>query len=523
MRLKEIFNKKNNTTNDNPLSKSLKNNLDIIKKELTNCDDLIIREFKIFNKFSCALIIIDGLTSGEYIHNMILKTLMVEINNTSSAKEITTAKELFINLQDNLITLIDVKVTMYIEEILDSLLAGNSILLVNDEKKCFIIETKGWEDRGVVEATSQTVIRGPKDSFNETLRTNTMLIRRRIKDKNLRIINKTIGTRSKTEIAILYIEDIVNNKIVDEVHERIDRIKIDGILDSSYVEQLIQDHPYSLFPTVHNTERPDSAVGALFSGYVIIIVDGSSYVLVVPCLLTTLLHTPEDYYHKFQFGTFIRVLRFISLLLALLSPSIYIAITTFHQEILPTELLISITSQREGIPFPAFVEALLMEITFEILREAGVRMPRAIGSAISIVGALVLGEAAVQAGLVSPVMVIVVSLTAISSLIAPSYNLGISIRLLRFLFMILAATLGMFGIITGLMIIGLHLTSIRSFGIPYLYPISPVNKQGLKDSIIRYPLWEITHRPSLLGEDNLLRQKDTTKQTPPSPGQERNR
>jgi spore germination protein KA len=493
------------------IGKSLKNNLNNIKSILNNNSDLIIREFKISDNYSCALIIIDGLTSGDYIYDYLLKTLMIDIRTTNLLNNISTVNELFNNILDYMITLIDIKVSIYLEDLLDYLLAGNSILIIDGMAKYFVIETKGFTDRGVVEATSQTVVRGPKDSFNETLRTNTMLIRRRIKDKNLCVTERKIGTITKTNIAILYIKGIAKKTIVDEVHKRLDKINIDGVLDSSYIEQLIQDHRYSVFPTIHNTERPDSAAGALLSGYVAIIVDGSPYVLIVPCLFLTLLQTSEDYYHRFHFGTFIRIIRFIAMFLTLLTPAIYIAITTFHQEMLPTPLLINISCQREGVPFPAFVEALLMEITFEILREAGVRMPRAIGSAVSIVGALVLGESAVQAGIVSAVMVIVVSITAISSLIAPTYNLGITVRLYRFFFILLAASLGMFGITIGLMILGLKLTSMKSFGVPYLYPLSPTNKEGLKDSIVRFPLWTIKKRPNLISDYNETRQEKSSK------------
>ncbi len=511
MRLtKELFRKNKEKLDKDislPISKSLKSNIDFIKQSLDDCNDLIIREFVIGDGYKCALVLIDGLTTGQYIHDYILRTLMVEVRSTDLTKDIKNEQDLFKLLKNNMISLPDLKEGSEFNEIMSQLLSGNSILLVDGIASAFIVETKGWQDRGVIEATSQTVIRGPKDSFNETLRTNTMLIRRRIKDKNLRVVNKKIGKITKTDVTIMYIEGIANEKVVQEVHERLDRIDIDGILDSSYIEQLITDHRYSFFPTIHNTERPDAAVADLLSGYVAIIVDGSPYVLIVPGLLITLLQTPEDYYHRYLFGSFVRLIRLLAIILALLTPSIYIAITTFHQDMLPTDLLISITSQREGVPFPAFFEALLMEITFEILREAGVRMPRAVGSAISIVGALVLGEAAVQAGIVSAVMVIVVSITAISSLITPAYNIGISIRLLRFIFILLSASFGLYGIIIGLMILGLNLTGMRSFGIPYLYPFSPANKEGLKDSLVKFPLWTIKKRPDLISKNNQTRQR----------------
>ncbi len=506
------------------ISKDLKKNINNIKDYLGSSTDLILREFIIGEKYRCALFIIDGLTNGVYIYDYLLKPLMVDVRNTKLSVEINSPQDLFKVLKDRVISLIDIKDDDDFYQLVDALLTGDSLLFVDGVAKAFIIETKGWQDRGVTEASSQMVVRGPKDSFNETLRTNTMLIRRRIKDPNLRIENKTIGTRSRTDVAIMYIKGIANDKVVEEIHERLDRIKIDAILESSYIEQLIQDNRFSPFPTISNTERPDSAAASLLSGFVVLLIDGTPYTLIVPGLFISLFHTAEDYYHRFFFSTMVRLVRSFVFFLALLTPSIYIAITTFHQEMLPTPLLISISNQREGIPFPAFIEALLMEMTFEILREAGIRMPRAIGSAITVVGGLVLGEAAVQAGIVSSVMVIVVSLTAISSLITPAYDLGISVRLLRFVFMFLSASFGLYGITIGLLFLLLHLCSLRSFGIPYLYPLAPFNFEAFKDSIIRQPLWKDWKRPNLVSHGN-VRQKPPkiAAPKPPKSSKEKNR
>ncbi|MED4797818.1 spore germination protein, partial [Priestia megaterium] len=268
---------------------------------------------------------------------------------------------------------------------------------------------------------SQTVVRGPRDSFTETLRTNTALIRRRIKSPKLWIESQQIGEFTKTDIALVYIDGIADEQVIQEVKERLSKIDIDGILESGYIEELIQDEDYTPFPTMHNTERPDSVAAGLLEGRIAILVDGTPFVLMVPALFIQFFQAAEDYYQRADISTLIRLMRYMAFFLALLTPSAYIALTTFHQEMLPFALLISIAAQREGVPFPAIIEAFIMEITFEILREAGVRLPRAVGSAISIVGALVLGEAAVQAGLVSPAMVIVVSITAISNFVSPVY------------------------------------------------------------------------------------------------------
>ncbi|MDF2723570.1 MAG: GerA spore germination protein, partial [Paenibacillus sp.] len=269
----------------------------------------------------------------------------------------------------------------------------------------------------------------------------------------------------------------------------------------------------SPFPTIYNTERPDVIAAELLEGKVAILVDGTPFVLVVPALFISFMHSAEDYYQRADISSLLRILRFIGLFISLLAPSLYIAITTFHQEMLPTQLLIGLSSQREGVPFPAFVEAVMMEIVFEVLREAGLRMPRAVGQAVSIVGTLVIGQAAVEAGIVSAAMVIVVSITAISSFIFPAVNMSIAIRMMRFPLMGLAGSLGLFGVFLGIIALLLHMCSLRSFGVPYMTPFAPYIQDDLKDTIIRAPLWLMRKRPRLTSRQNPIRQK---KQSHPS-------
>lgn len=381
------------------------------------------------------------------------------------------------------------------------------MLFLEGYQTCIVASTRGWRDRAVSEPQSQTVVRGPRDSFTETLRTNTALIRRRIKSPKLWIESQQIGEFTKTDIALVYIDGIADEQVIQEVKERLSKIDIDGILESGYIEELIQDEDYTPFPTMHNTERPDSVAAGLLEGRIAILVDGTPFVLMVPALFIQFFQAAEDYYQRADISTLIRLMRYMAFFLALLTPSAYIALTTFHQEMLPFALLISIAAQREGVPFPAIIEAFIMEITFEILREAGVRLPRAVGSAISIVGALVLGEAAVQAGLVSPAMVIVVSITAISNFVSPVYDMAIAVRMLRFILMVLAATFGLFGIILGLILMILHLCSLRSFGVPYMTPMAPFVKRDQKDVLIRRSIKKMKTRPKLINEKNISRQK----------------
>ena len=372
-------------------------------------------------------------------------------------------------------------------------------------------------ERGVTEPNSQTVVRGPRESFSENIRVNTALIRRRVKDPNLWIEPKTIGVRSKTSVELMYIHGVVDDQVLDELRQRLDRIDIDGILDSGHVEELIQDTGFSVFPTILNTERPDVTAAALLEGRVAILVDGSPFVLVVLALFMQFFHSPEDFTQRVGFASFVRLLRYFSAAIALLMPALFIAITTFHPNMLPPPLLISLAAQREGVPFPTFIEAMLMEIAFEILREAGLRMPRSIGSAISIVGAMVIGTAAVEAGFISAAIVIIVSITAIASFVTPVYDMGFAIRLMRFGFMVLAAVFGLFGITIGLIALVLHLCGRRSFGVPYLTPMAPFNWSGQKDAIIRLPIWMMRNRPRLISRQNPVRQQPMADAKPKPP------
>ena len=511
------LNTHDNINTDEKLSSNLQENIQLVKNTLGNSSDLIIREFQIGEEsnIKVAIFYTDGLVDNIIIQNYILRILMLDIRDVHLKK----------NVESNILKLLkncvlpngEIENVEKAETFFRHLLSGDTILLLDGYAHGYIIDSRGWKDRGIQEADTQTVVRGPKDSFSETLLTYMALIRRRIKDTNLWMERTQIGRRTKTDVTIAYIKDIANDDIVQEVRNRLNNIDIDGILESGNIEELIQDQALTSFPTIFNTERPDTVAGGLLEGRIAIIVDGTPFVLLVPAIFFQFLKISEDYYQRFDISTLIRILRYICFIVALLTPSIYIAITTFHQEMLPTPLLISIASQREGVPFSTFIEVLLMEITFEILREAGLRMPRVIGPAISFVGALILGEAAVQAGIISATIIIVVSLTAISSFVIPSYNMSAAVRILRFIFMILATTLGLYGVSLGLIALILHLCSLRSFGVPYMSPIAPYNSTDQKDTIFRFPLWKLNTRPRLINQENRVKQQDSSKAKPAPP------
>ncbi|USK26910.1 spore germination protein [Bacillus sp. CMF21] len=498
-----------NAINEDMLRTNLNENIQHVKQLLGNSSDLVIREIQIGKGrlIKACLFYTDGLVDTNSIQNFIMKSLMLDDQDLL----LSTEQNIVQVLKDRILTVGDIQDVTEYSSLMNSLLSGDVILLVDGYSQGFEICMRGGKDRGVMESTTETVVRGPKEGFTENLRTNTALIRRKIKTPHLWLESKKIGRETVTDVAIMYIDGIANDKVVKEVHRRLDRIEIDGILESGYIEELIQDEALSPFPTVYYSERPDKIAAELLEGKVAILVDGTPIVLVVPALFVSFIQAAEDYYQRADISTLIRLLRFFSLFIALLGPSLYIAITTFHQEMLPTGLLINLAAQREGVPFPAFIEALMMETAFEILREASLRMPKAIAQAISIVGTLVIGTAAVQAGIVSAAMVIVVAITAISSFVLPSFAMSMSIRMLRFPMMALAASFGLFGILIGFIALILHLCSLRSFGVPYMSPFGPFIKEDIHDTIIRVPRGRMFFRPRLISQKN-IRREQTLKQ-----------
>ncbi|MFE8697217.1 spore germination protein [Cytobacillus sp. FJAT-53684] len=514
--LKNVFrktetkkNSEHSTKHDSKLASSLDNNVNHIKSKFGNSTDLVIRKIKIGpdNQIDAALIYTDGLIDTSSLQDLI-DTLIYKIQINDLEFPAKDNISLISAIKENTVPIGEVSDARDFDTLISNILSGHAALLVNNQAQAITVSIPGYEKRSIEEPQSATLIKGPRDGFTETLGTNTSLLRRRIRSSDLWMESKEIGRLTKTKVVVAYIKGIANEDVLKEVHERLDRINIDAILESGYIEELIQDETFTPFPTVFSTERPDSVAGKLLEGRVAIFVDGSPFVLVVPSLIVEFFQASEDYYQRADIATLLRLLRFFCFFLALLAPSLYIAILTYHQEMLPTMLLIGIAAQREGVPFPAFLEAVMMEIAFEILREAGVRMPRAVGQAMSIVGALVLGQAAVQAGLVSPAMVIVVSLTAIANFCFPAINLATTIRILRFGMMILAAVFGLIGIMFGLILLCIHLSTLRSFGVPYTTPAAPFILQDQKDVFIRFPWWGMFSRPRLISQNNVIREQN---------------
>ncbi|CAH8712973.1 spore germination protein [Paenibacillus thiaminolyticus] len=377
------------------------------------------------------------------------------------------------------------------------LLEGKALLVIRGAPRILVLDVSKFYHRPLSEPKTETTVRGPHEAFNEDIATHIGLLRKRIRTSDLRLEQMKIGKATETKVIIAYMGSLVPDQVLEEFRTRISRIHSDSILEGTYIEEWIQDKTLTIFPTLMRTERPDVVSSHLLEGRVAILVDGSPLALVGPYTFLQSFTSPEDYYQRADIATFLLWIRFLAFLLAVFIPALYIAVTSYHHELLPPALLISISAQREGVPFPSSVEAFLMMIIFEVLREAGLRMPRVAGQAISIVGALVLGEAAVSAGLVSAAMVIVVAITAIAHFVAPFYNFGITQRFLQYFYMILAAFSGGFGILCGVLFTLVHLASLQSFGVPYLAPVAPTFTSDWKDVLARVPRTWMTTFPRM--------------------------
>ncbi|WP_082860570.1 spore germination protein [Domibacillus aminovorans] len=507
-RKEEIYANKPSATMDRSLSK----NLDDIKRITGNSPDIVIRKVKIGDhaKMDAAVLFVKGLVDSQAVNDLFIESIM----KNSQLHEKLPLQDIINLITNEGIPLGQVQSMRNLEEVVDSLLAGNTIILIDGITEALTAGTQGGEKRSIQEPTTHVSVRGSKEGFTESNETNIAIIRRIIKSPDLRTESMTVGEVTKTDVSIMYLNGIAKEDIVKEIRTRLKRISMDGILESGYIEQLIEDQTKTTFPTINHTERPDMVAGKLLEGRIAIFVNGTPFVLTAPALFIEFSQTVEDYSSRLDIASALRFLRIAIFFISLLGPALYVAATTFHQEMIPTTLVFVIAAQREAVPFPAVVEALLMEITFEVLREAGIRLPKAIGSTVSIVGALVIGQAAVQAGIISPAMVIVVAITAIANFATPAYGMAIAARLIRFAFIISAATSGFYGLILVFIVMIVHLCSLRSFGIPYMAPFAPFISVDMGDTIFRRPLWAMNERPRLIAGDNMIRRGENQKPQP---------
>ncbi|WP_342441114.1 spore germination protein [Lysinibacillus sp. FSL K6-0075] len=474
-----------------------------MKKELGHNWDIHFREFQIGNTDNrAAIVFLKGLCDKELIDKHILKSLMNGLSERSTLIRGYELQQLIVN---EILPVSDLLEETKVMKAVGKVLTGSTVLIVDGIQNVFIIGTAHGKTRNLEEPVSEALVRGPRVGFTEKLSVNTSLLRQHGENRNLSIIEMEVGERTKKELVIAYIDEIVEPNLVKEVRKRIETIHLDDVAESGYIEQLIEDNYLSPFTQVQSTERPDRVVAALLEGRVAILLDGTPFALIVPVTFNMLLQSPEDYYERWLSSSLIRLLRYFAAGISLFGPSLYIAFVSFHQGLIPTKLALSMMATRQGVPFPALIEALIMEVAIEILREAGLRLPKPIGPTMGIVGGLVIGEAAVQAGIVSPIMVIVVALTAISSFAIPQYNAGITLRMLRFVAMFSAALFGLYGIILFFLFLCSHLVKLKSFGVSYLSPTVPYRAGDWKDFMVRMPFRMMKHRPRLLKPKDSVR------------------
>lgn len=479
------------------VSPEITQNEAFLQKAFKKSGDVIFFEFATFSGVKVLLVYIEGLVDKVLLGRNVVNSFVTK------SKELNPAAFSNAHFLKSLLSVSNVSETGSMSVTITTILNGNTVMFVDGCDTAFLIDSKGWKTRAVAEPDTEAVIRGPREGFIEDLRTNTSLLRRKIKTPDLVFENINLGKQTKTDIAIAYIDGIVNQSVLKEVRKRLNQIDTDSILETGYIEQFMEDSPFSPLATVTNTQKPDILAAKILEGRVAIFCDGTPHVLTVPHLFIESLQTSEDYYVRPFVASAWRSIRVLSLFFSILVPGLYVALQTYHQEMIPTILLLRMAGSISDIPFPAGAEMFIMLIFYELLRESGVRLPRAVGSAISIVGALIVGESAVNAGLVSAPVVIVTAVTGVASFIVPA--LAEATMFYRFAFVFAGTAMGLYGIVCGILIAVMHATSLRSFGVPYTSPLAPSDQGVFKDFIFRSPLRSMRKRPEAIVNDNTKR------------------
>lgn len=501
--MEQLYNSQNEITV--VLSRQLKENIDAIEAVFRNCDDIVKKRFvlqRLDKGISIYMVYTDGLADSKMVQEYVIRPLL-ERGDCLSA-------DVFQEFFQSRIDMADIEEETSFDKAVNRIMMGDTVLFVDGYDKVITISSKKLPVRSIQESETEAVMRGPRDSFNESLRTSTALIRRRIKDPKCKIEQSKFGQRSRTDYALIYMEDLVEEKVLDTVRNQLEAYETDAIYDSGMLEHFMNRKWYSPFPVIQSTERPDKVASSLLEGRVAIVVDNSPEALLFPATFNTFFQASDDYYTQWSVATFARILRYIASILAIGLPGFYIAITSFHLEMLPTKLLLAIAQARSAITFPVVLEVLLMELEFELLREAGIRLPGPMGNTIGIVGGLIVGQAAVEAGLVSTIVVIVVALAALASFTIPNESFASAYRLLKFFLIIVSAIWGLYGFILGMLLIAIHLSGMTSYGIPYMTPaVSTGNGEyeSKKDFILRLPIYLMRKRPIFTREGERTRMR----------------
>ena len=472
------------------IGRSLKENMQLIDRRIKDCDDIKCRKMKLGQqeKVEACIYYVEVAVNNLTIEDSVIGKLLNDLWKMNP-------EEQYEYIKDNALGITDVKELSDINEVIMGIMIGDGVVLIDGYNKAVKIKSQGYPRMGVAETEMEKVMRGSKEGFSDSVKTNTALVRRRIRSDKLKVKEKIMGDISNTTVAIVYVDGVARDSVLKEINDRLSKINVEGLTDSGIIEQLTEESILSPFPQYQTTERPDKVAMEILNGRVGVFVDNTPVALLLPTSYGNFFQTADDYYNRFQIVSFERIIRYVAAIIAMTFPAFYLAVIIYHPEILPTNLIMTLQAARVNIPFPAFVEVLIMELSFELLREAGVRIPGPMGSTIGIVGGLIIGQAAVSAGVVSPIIVIVVAVTALASFAIPNDELSSAFRLLKYFAIVLAAFYGFFGIIMALLFVVGHLCRLKSFGFPYMMPYVAAdvnNKRDLKDSVIRYPMKRLT-------------------------------
>ena len=485
------------------VSANLRENEKYLRSRLENCSDILIRPMRLGDKHKvdCLMVYIEVAVSNMMLDDSALGKMINHFWEISP-------EDIQEFVSHNSLGIADVKKLENLDESIDAMLAGNAVFFIDGYDKAMKISSKGYPSTGVMEAESEKVLRGSREGFSDSVKSNSALVRKRLRDTRLKVEEYKIGVRSHTLTQVLYMDDLVHEGLLEEVKERLEEFQIDGILDSGMLEQLTEDVWYSPFPQYQTTERPDRAVQEILKGKVVILCDNSPEALILPGNFSSFMESSEDWYHRFEMASFLRILRYLAVIMATVLPGLYLAVIRFHTQILPSALILSFAEAREGVPFSSVVELIFLELAFELIREAGVRVPGSLGNAIGIVGGLVIGQAAVEANLVSPIVVMIVALTALGSMTVPNEEFAAAFRLVKYGFLILGGYLGIYGIVLGVYLVIGHLAGLISFGIPYLVPFIKKEQKGSRgEGVLRVPLRKRVLRPLYAREEQKIRLK----------------
>lgn len=484
------------------LDKNLLDNMTRIQGRFDGCSDFVWKEFVTCGR-KAVIMDMDNMIDKLVLTNGVLKPLSTA-NPPAGAAD---SDALFNWIRDSLLFTVDQRETFSFEELVGFLMGGFAVLLIDGVDRALVFGIQGFKFRSIDEPNTDKSLRGSREGFVEPLHINLMLVRRRVKNPNLKFEIYNLGSESKTEVCIAYIKGVAEESILNEVRHRLRTIDIDTVLASGFIQAYFQDDPFSIFSTVGTTERPDTFCGRLSEGRVGIIVDNTPMTLTMPCVFVENFQNMDDYAVGPYYATFTRILKYLAFFTSVIIPGLYVAVGSFHQALLPSQLLYTLAQSEEATPFPLFIEAIFMQIVYEMVREAGLRLPKQIGFAINIVGALIIGQAAVTAGLIGAPMVIIIAVTATTSLIIPTlYEPGV---IMRFSFIVLAGMAGLYGLTLGIVFAAYHICSLKSYKVPYTAPISPFNGYALRDVILRVP-WKVMAKRKISVQDLPGSNVDTT-------------